>query len=228
MPVLYVAVYGGYALDQTRTAVIGQLPSELQPAYEATVAIQNAVIAAVKPGTLGSDLYAIAVDVAEGEGISEGFGRRGDNQARFVGHGFGIEIDELPLLAPCWKKALQPNIIFALEPKYLHPTLGIVGVENAWLGTNDGVERLTELKAWLWQTKTGKSEVHEDLPTASDLRRCVVLRGQKVELTRDEALVLLQQEISQNPAKVLKIRRWYVDVAGQKVSPKWAAKHLFA
>lgn len=145
MPVLvdYVAAWGGYALDQTRTAVIGELPADLQTAYEATVAIQNAVVAAAKPGVLGSELFQIALDVAEQEGIADGFGGRGDNQARFVAHGIGIEIDELPLLAKRWHQPLEPNMIFALEPKYVHPTLGIVGIENVWLVTEEGVERLT-------------------------------------------------------------------------------------
>ncbi|MGB0385161.1 MAG: M24 family metallopeptidase [Ardenticatenaceae bacterium] len=145
MPVLvdWGALAGGYVLDHTRTAVIGELPSELQDAYEATVAIQNGVIAEVRPGALGSDLYALALEIAAREGISDGFGGRGDNQARFVGHGIGIEVNELPLFAAGWKKPLQANMIFALEPKYVHPTLGIVGVENSWLVTEDGIERLT-------------------------------------------------------------------------------------
>ena len=145
MPVLvdYVAAHGGYNLDQSRTAVVGQLPAELETAYAATVRVQNAVIAAARPGVFGSELFDLAKEVAEREGISDGFGGRGDNQARFVGHGIGIEIDELPLLAAGWGEPLEPGMVFALEPKYVHPTLGIVGLENSWLVTEEGVERLT-------------------------------------------------------------------------------------
>lgn len=145
MPVLvdWGALRGGYVLDHTRTAVIGALPAELQEAYDATVAVQDAVIAKAKPGVLGSELYDLALDLAAREGISDGFGGRGDNQARFVGHGIGIEVNELPLLAKGWHKPLEANMVFALEPKYVHPTLGIVGVENSWLVTENGVERLT-------------------------------------------------------------------------------------
>lgn len=145
MPVLidYVPTAGGYTLDQTRTAVVGRLPSELQDAYTATVAVQEAVVAAARPGVLGSELYELAVQVAEREGIAEGLGGLGENQVRFVGHGIGMEIDELPLLAPGWNEPLQPGMVFALEPKYVHPTLGIVGLENSWLVTRAGVERLT-------------------------------------------------------------------------------------
>ncbi len=145
MPVLvdYVATRGGYVLDQTRTAVIGALPAELQDAYEATVRVQDAVIAATRPGVFGTELWELAVEVAQREGIAEGFGGRGSNQARFVGHGIGMEIDELPLLAMGWGEALQAGMVFALEPKFVHPTLGIVGIENSWLVTESGAERLT-------------------------------------------------------------------------------------
>ncbi|MBA3533477.1 MAG: aminopeptidase P family protein [Ardenticatenales bacterium] len=145
MPVLvdYVAARGGYVLDQTRTAVIGTLPAELQDAYAATVAVQEAVVAASRPGVFGSELYDLALEVAARAGIADGFGGRGENQARFVGHGFGMEIDELPLLAAGWGEPLQPGMVFALEPKYVHETLGIVGIENSWLVTEEGVERLT-------------------------------------------------------------------------------------
>ncbi|MGH2542069.1 MAG: M24 family metallopeptidase, partial [Ardenticatenaceae bacterium] len=145
IPVLvdYVAARGSYVLDQSRTAVVGALPAELQEAYDATVAVQEAVVAAARPGVFGSELFDLALEVAEREGIADGFGGRGDNQARFVGHGIGIEIDELPLLAAGQGEPLQPDMVFALEPKYVHPTLGIVGLENSWLVTEDGVERLT-------------------------------------------------------------------------------------
>jgi Xaa-Pro dipeptidase len=144
-PVLvdYVATRYGYVLDQTRTAVVGKLPDELQRAYDATVAVQNAVIAAATPGAIGSDLFKLALKTADEQGIGDGFGGLGDNKAKFVGHGVGTEIDELPLLAGGWHEPLQPGMVFALEPKYTHPTLGIVGIENTWLVTETGVERLT-------------------------------------------------------------------------------------
>lgn len=145
MPVLvdYVASRGGYNLDQTRTAVVGTLPVELAEAYRATVQVQNEVVAAARPGVFGSELFDLAKQVAEREGIAEGFGGRGGNQVRFVGHGIGMEIDELPLLAAGWGEPLEPGMVFALEPKFVHATLGIVGIENSWLVTEDGVERLT-------------------------------------------------------------------------------------
>ena len=33
--------------------------------------------------------------------------------------------------------------MFALEPKFVFPGLGAIGIENTWAVTGDGVERLT-------------------------------------------------------------------------------------
>jgi len=45
-------------------------------------------------------------------------------------------------------------------------------------------------------------------------------------MTTAEAIALLKEGIQQNDA-ARAIRDWYLDVEGARVSPKWAAKHLF-
>ena len=64
-------------------------------------------------------------------------------KARFIGHGIGLEINEAPVLAPRMKQELLPGMVFALEPKIVLPGIGPVGVENSWVVTADGVEKLT-------------------------------------------------------------------------------------
>ena len=64
-------------------------------------------------------------------------------QAKFVGHGVGLHINELPVLTPRSKEVLEENMIFALEPKFVLPGIGAVGVENTYLVTADGVRKLT-------------------------------------------------------------------------------------
>ena len=60
-----------------------------------------------------------------------------------MGHGIGIELDELPVLTGS-SLELEPGMVFALEPKFVLPGLGAIGVENTWVVTDDGVERLTQ------------------------------------------------------------------------------------
>jgi len=66
----------------------------------------------------------------------------GAGQVPYVGHGIGIELDELPVLTGSALE-LEPGMVFALEPKFVLPGLGAVGIENTWVVTGDGVERLT-------------------------------------------------------------------------------------
>ncbi len=51
-------------------------------------------------------------------------------QAKFVGHGIGLQINEMPVLSPRSKERLEVNMVFALEPKFVIPGTGAVGIEN--------------------------------------------------------------------------------------------------
>lgn len=61
-----------------------------------------------------------------------------EQQAKFVGHGIGIQINELPVLTPRSKEELLPNMVFALEPKFVIPGVGAVGIENSFPCNGDG------------------------------------------------------------------------------------------
>ena len=60
-----------------------------------------------------------------------------------MGHGVGLEVDEYPFLAPRLDSPLEAGMVFALEPKIFHPGIGITGIEDTYLVTKDGLERLT-------------------------------------------------------------------------------------
>jgi Xaa-Pro aminopeptidase len=64
-------------------------------------------------------------------------------QAKFVGHGVGIEINEWPVMMSRSKDCLQPGMVFAYEPKFVLPGTGAVGIENTYLVTAAGIEKLT-------------------------------------------------------------------------------------
>ncbi|MGL4410650.1 MAG: M24 family metallopeptidase, partial [Bacteroidales bacterium] len=69
-----------------------------------------------------------------------------DQQAAFVGHGIGIEVNELPILFGRSKDILQVGNVFALEPKFVIPRVGAVGIENSYVVTENGIEKLTQLE----------------------------------------------------------------------------------
>ena len=61
----------------------------------------------------------------------------------FIGHGVGVEIDELPVLAPRVEQVLQANMVIAVEPKFVFPD-GAVGLENTFVVGTDGLISLVE------------------------------------------------------------------------------------
>ena len=64
-------------------------------------------------------------------------------QAKFIGHGVGLEINEPPVLTPRSKEVLEPGIAFALEPKFVLPGIGAVGIENTYIVHENGLEKIT-------------------------------------------------------------------------------------
>ncbi|PYI51623.1 M24 family metallopeptidase [Paenibacillus flagellatus] len=133
----------GYVIDQTRTAVVGELPDDLRRAYDLSEAVLRATEANLKPGVICEDLYAAALDQVREAGLSDHFMGFGRDQVKFLGHGIGLEIDELPVLARGFRYPLEPGMVIAIEPKFTFPGRGVVGIENTYAITADGFEKLT-------------------------------------------------------------------------------------
>jgi Xaa-Pro aminopeptidase len=144
-PVLldYVSAVDGYLCDQTRTLVIGALPDKFARAHDAAVAVLAGVQAAIRPEMTPQGLYRRAMELAASLGYGEGFMGAGELRARYIGHGVGLELDEWPVLAEGWTQPLQPGHVFCLEPKIAFPGEGAVGIEDEFVVTSDGAERLT-------------------------------------------------------------------------------------
>jgi Xaa-Pro aminopeptidase len=61
----------------------------------------------------------------------------------FVGHGLGLELDEWPIIGKNSDHILQTGMVVALEPKVIFPGEGVVGIENTFLITERGMEKLS-------------------------------------------------------------------------------------
>jgi Xaa-Pro aminopeptidase len=146
-PVLvdFTAVFGGYVVDMTRMAVCGALAPDLARALEVARDIQAEVAAALRPGAVPEDLWSRALAMAGEAGLGDCFMGPPGDQARFVGHGVGLELDEPPVLAPGSRVPLRAGQTVAVEPKFVFPGRGAVGIENTWVVTESGGERLTTL-----------------------------------------------------------------------------------
>ncbi|MCY9691455.1 M24 family metallopeptidase [Paenibacillus alginolyticus] len=133
----------GYLIDQTRTLVIGDLDPELQRAYDVAEQVLRATEARLQPGVIAEHLYLLALDQVQEAGLSAHFMGYGADQVKFLGHGIGLEIDELPVLAKGFKYPLAPGMVIAIEPKFTFPGRGVVGIEDTYLITENGYEKLT-------------------------------------------------------------------------------------
>jgi Xaa-Pro aminopeptidase len=136
--------FTGYISDMTRVFSIGKVAPLAYKAHQVALEIQSDIEATAKPGIATCDLYNAAMEkVKRFDLLSYFMGY--SQQAGFIGHGIGIEINESPVLAPRSKDVLKEGHIFALEPKFVIPGTGAVGIENTFVVGSNGIEKLTVL-----------------------------------------------------------------------------------
>ena len=141
----YTGVFNGYIMDMTRIFVIGSLSSELLHGFATALAIQQELVDKLKPGIICEELFARSLEMAEQAGLGKEYmGAAGEN-ARFVGHGVGLELDEFPVLAQGFKMPLQAGQTIAIEPKFVIPGHGVIGIENTFAVTEHGGVKLTDI-----------------------------------------------------------------------------------
>jgi len=133
----------GYHTDKTMTYMFGQrLPDYAIETHERCVDIQDRIATLLKPGAVPSRIYNDIMSGLEPEFLDNfmGFGNR---TVRFLGHGIGLLVDELPVIAQGFDDAIQEGMAFAVEPKKGIAGIGMVGIENTFIITADGSECIT-------------------------------------------------------------------------------------
>ncbi len=136
--------YTAYQTDMTRVFAVGHLPERAYFAHQVALDIQSQMMSKAVPGVACADIYNAALDTACKMGLEDCFMGKAF-QSKFVGHGVGLEINELPVFTPRSKDVLLPGMTFAFEPKFVLEGIGAVGIENTFLVTEQGVEKLTIL-----------------------------------------------------------------------------------
>ena len=136
--------FEGYLTDMTRMYSIGRLPERGYAAHQTALDIQNEIAVMAKPGVSCEDMYNLAVKMAERAGLADCFmGSR--QQARFIAHGVGVELNELPVVGARSRDIFTPGMVLALEPKFVLEGIGAVGIENTFIVTDKGLEKVTIL-----------------------------------------------------------------------------------
>jgi Xaa-Pro dipeptidase len=139
----YGGGYNGYVTDETRAYVVGELDERFRRPYLCAREILEDVIAHVREGVDCTEVFARAYRFVEKAGLQESFMGSGDGQVSFIGHGVGLEINELPVITARHKCVLKEGMVFALEPKFVFPGLGAVGIEADFIVRAESVERVT-------------------------------------------------------------------------------------
>lgn len=129
--------FTGYMTDMTRTFRCGEIKPEATDAHKLSIDICHELQRIGTAGTEAKALYEVAADMAKAAGLEHLFmGHR--QHAGFVGHGIGIEVNELPVISPKSRDILQPGNVIAIEPKFVIPGTGAVGIENSYVVRESG------------------------------------------------------------------------------------------
>jgi len=126
-----VTVVNGYQIDQTRMFSLGPLSKDLIKAYDVARKVEEKIRRALVPGRVAGEVYEeILTWVRENTPYEENFMGYGTSRVRFVGHGVGLDLDELPTISKGAKEVLKPGMVIAIEPKFVFPGVGVVGIED--------------------------------------------------------------------------------------------------
>jgi Xaa-Pro aminopeptidase len=125
--------YYGYHIDLTRMYAIGHMPERLAEAYEVCKDIHYRVLDRAIAGSSAAELFDYSKVLADEAGFGAYYLGYGPHKVSFVGHGIGLELSELPFIAPKHDYSLEEGTTLALEPKMVFPKKGATGIENTIL-----------------------------------------------------------------------------------------------
>jgi Xaa-Pro aminopeptidase len=134
--------FNGYQTDMSRVWRIGEISDLAYKAHECSRKILRKLETFAVPGVALCDMYAAASKIVEDDGLQDYF--MGHCQkAAFIGHGVGIELNEAPVITPRSREILAVGMTIAIEPKFVIPQVGAVGVENTYVVRENGLECIT-------------------------------------------------------------------------------------
>ncbi len=146
IPVLvdYGGGFNGYVTDETRAFTVGPLQELFRKPYEVAREIVEDATSFGRVGVNATELYRRAYEMVKKAGLEENFMGHGEGQVSFIGHGLGLEINELPVITARHGRLLQEGMVFAFEPKFVFPGIGAIGIEVDFIVREERLERVTE------------------------------------------------------------------------------------
>lgn len=139
----YGGGYNGYITDETRPYVIGKMKDIFQKGYETAKDIIEDTTEFAREGVNGTEVFMRAADKVKKAKLEDYFMGYGPGKVGFIGHGIGLEINELPVITPRHSIVLKEGMVFAFEPKFIIPGEGAIGIEVDFVVRKDRLERVT-------------------------------------------------------------------------------------
>lgn len=146
-----VHVHRGYVVDATRMFSVGNLDETWLERLDSMVEVSDAVVNSLGRGDDCSEAWEIGSQLATSMGHSEHLMGMNPDQSKFLGHSVGLQLDESPVVAKGFDRPLPNNGVMAIEPKLVFAE-GSIGIEDTWLKTENGLERLTLTGNTEWLT----------------------------------------------------------------------------
>lgn len=145
IPILidYGACFNGYITDETRPFVIGKLDDFFELPYYVAFEIIEKIRETGKEGVNAKELYDMSYGLVKKANLEEYFMGYGEGKVSFLGHGLGLEINELPVITPKHDIILKEGMVFAVEPKFIIPGKGVVGIEVDFIVRKNSLERVS-------------------------------------------------------------------------------------
>jgi Xaa-Pro aminopeptidase len=124
----------GYHTDKTQVYFFGAEPPDcFKKAHRFCIDIQRRAAERLVPGEIPSKIYRDIMASLDEEGLNYFMGVDNDHRVKFLGHGTGLNVDELPVIAKGFDEPLEENMVIALEPKKAVPPVGLAGVEDTYI-----------------------------------------------------------------------------------------------
>jgi Xaa-Pro dipeptidase len=146
IPILvdYGGGYNGYITDETRVYVIGTMKDIFRKAYETAREIIEDAALFGREGVDATEIHERAMQLARRFSLEDHFMGYGPGKVSFIGHGIGLEINELPVITARHHTVLKEGMVFAYEPKFIFPGEGAIGIEVDFIVKKDRLERITD------------------------------------------------------------------------------------
>jgi len=137
-----VHVHRGYVSDMTRMFSAGPLAPEWMQRLEDMSSIHDVVVGSLGAGEDCSEAWRKGTALATELGHANHLMGQGSDQAKFLGHSIGLELDETPVVAASFDRPLPVGGTMAIEPKVIHDD-GAIGMEDCWVRTEEGMSCLS-------------------------------------------------------------------------------------